>query len=147
MEEVKFKKSKIEIALYVAAVIMAAIGCFMVYGSVAYITSYASMYGMTFADMFSDAMQYVFTQCFAYFGFAIVTAGIGAVYGQIAPQMVFEVAENAEEAEEVVEVAEEEAQEEATEELAETLEENEVAVCDECEDCAECEAEDSKEDK
>ncbi len=139
-QKVKFKKSKVEIALYVAAIIMAALGIFMLYSSYMYIADYTTMYGMSITDMLGDTIQYILTQCFPYFAFAVITAGVGAVYGQLAPQMIFEIAENnAETACQEAEFSDAEADEVANDDEA-----FEEAVCVEAEsfdDCAACEAE------
>lgn len=70
--QTKGKTSVLVVVLYVIAAILAGVFCWMLYASIQYINSYMASYGMSFADMASDSVQYVMSQSLNYLIYALI---------------------------------------------------------------------------
>ena len=68
----KAKTSALVIVLYVIAAILAAIFCWSLYMGIVYINNYMASYGMSFADMAGDGVQYVMNQSLSYLIYALL---------------------------------------------------------------------------
>lgn len=55
------KTSKLVLILYIAAGVLGALFIYMFINAINYINSYVSSYGMSFGDMWMDAIQYITT--------------------------------------------------------------------------------------
>jgi len=76
----KNKKPKIVTLLYVAAIILLIVGCYMIYTSIAYVISYYSGYGMSVSSGMKDMIQYVITNSLSYFIYALLVFAAGRIY-------------------------------------------------------------------
>ena len=133
----KKKINVFEIICYVVAAILGIVAFYMLYENIAYMNEYLAAYGMTMADLGSQATQSIIGAFVPYFTYAFLTLAAGLIYRSVAaPKCVCEEAPvEAEEAEEVLEleapvealeapveaVAEEAAEEAAEEEPAVTV--------------------------
>ena len=84
MEEKVLKKRKmpkIELCCYILASVLLAVAVFMCITSVQYILSYLTSYGMSFADMWSDSVQYLISGCVPYLVYAILVFCAGRMLG------------------------------------------------------------------
>ena len=88
----KPKKTKMEVLLYVIAVIMAIIGVYMIYAQIMYMENNAKMYGMGTMEAYGviGILQLMISNCFNYFAFAVVVATAGMIYGQGSAKVSFE---------------------------------------------------------
>ncbi|MEA4922490.1 MAG: hypothetical protein VB031_03885 [Eubacteriaceae bacterium] len=75
----KRKKTKLEILMYVLAIVMCVICAFMIYSSIAYLSSYLSSYGMTFKSAWKDAIQSVVSSGMPWLAYAGIFFGIARV--------------------------------------------------------------------
>ncbi len=68
-------------AMYTIAVILAVFFVYMVIVNVLYINDYVALYGMSFAGMWAEAVQYVITGSISYLVYAILVFSAGKIIG------------------------------------------------------------------
>lgn len=68
-------------AMYTIAVILAVFFVYMVIVNVLYINDYVALYGMSFAGMWAEAVQYVITGSISYLVYAVLVFGAGKIIG------------------------------------------------------------------
>lgn len=103
----KKKINVFEIICYVVAAILGIVAFYMLYENIAYMNEYLAAYGMTMADLGSQATQSLVSAFVPYFTYAFLTLAAGLIYRAVAaPKCVCEEApvEAAEAAEEVLEL-------------------------------------------
>lgn len=65
--------------LYVVAAVLAVIFVYMLIVNIMYISSYAASYGMSFSDMWQEAVQYIVTGSVSYFVYAVLVFATGKI--------------------------------------------------------------------
>ncbi|MBR1993448.1 MAG: hypothetical protein IJ988_03915 [Firmicutes bacterium] len=65
--------------LYVVAAVLAVIFVYMLIVNIMYISSYAASYGMSFSDMWQEAVQYIVTGSVSYFVYAVLVFAAGKI--------------------------------------------------------------------
>lgn len=65
--------------LYVVAAVLAVIFVYMLIVNIMYISSYTVSYGMSFSDMWQEAVQYIVTGSVSYFVYAVLVFAIGKI--------------------------------------------------------------------
>ena len=76
---VKGKTSAFVKTMYVISAIFAAVAVYMLIANILYIKTYTASYGMTFGDMWSEAIQYIISGCALYFAAAVIIFGMGRI--------------------------------------------------------------------
>ena len=122
--------TKFEIVCYVVAALLLIAAFYMTIENIAYMNEYVAAYGMTFADLGSQAVQSIIDAFVPYFAYAFLVFAAGRIHHAVAAPKCECVCEEVEEAEEVLELnAPVEALEAPAEETAEeAVEEVEAAV-------------------
>ena len=69
--------------MYVISAVFAAVSVYMLIANILYINTYTASYGMTFADMWSEAIQYIISGFILYFAAAVIIFGIGKIISMI----------------------------------------------------------------
>ena len=70
---------KLSKGLYVVAAILAVSFVYMLIVNIMYISSYAASYGMSFSDMWQEAVQYIVTGSVSYFVYAVLVFAAGKI--------------------------------------------------------------------
>ncbi len=65
--------------LYVVAAVLAVIFVYMLIVNIMYISSYTASYGMSFSDMWQEAVQYIVTGSVSYFVYAVLVFAAGKI--------------------------------------------------------------------
>ncbi len=65
--------------LYVVAAVLAVIFVYMLIVNILYISSYTASYGMSFSDMWQEAVQYIVTGSVSYFVYAVLVFAAGKI--------------------------------------------------------------------
>lgn len=65
--------------LYVVAAVLAVIFVYMLIVNIMYISSYTASYGMSFSDMWQEAVQYIVTGSVSYFVYALLVFAAGKI--------------------------------------------------------------------
>ena len=65
--------------LYVVAAVLAVIFVYMLIVNIMYISSYAASYGMSFSDIWQEAVQYIVTGSVSYFVYAVLVFATGKI--------------------------------------------------------------------
>jgi len=69
--------------LYVVAAVLSVIFVYMLIVNIMYISSYAVSYGMTFSDMWQEAVQYIVTGSVSYFVYAVLVFAAGKIIDKL----------------------------------------------------------------
>lgn len=78
-DSAKVKMSKLVLLFYIFAALMGVMFIYMFIAGVMYINNYTASYGMSFTDMWADAVRYILSSSVSYLVFALVLLGIGKV--------------------------------------------------------------------
>ena len=78
-DSAKVKMSKLVLLFYIFAALMGVMFIYMFIAGVSYINNYTASYGMSFSDMWADAIQYILSSSVNYLVFAMILLGIGKV--------------------------------------------------------------------
>ncbi len=73
------KTSKLVLILYIAAGVLGALFIYMFISAINYINSYVSSYGMSFGDMWMDAIQYIINGSINYLVFGLLVFAAGKI--------------------------------------------------------------------
>ena len=65
--------------LYVISAVLLLVFVYMLYVNIAYISSYTASYGMSFSDMWQEAVQYIVTGSINYFVYAVLVFSAGRI--------------------------------------------------------------------
>lgn len=82
-ESPKGRASALVKVMYVISAVFAAVSVYMLIANILYINTYTASYGMTFADMWSEAIQYIISGFILYFAAAVIIFGIGKIISMI----------------------------------------------------------------
>ena len=77
------KKTKFEIVMYVAAIVMLVFAAFMIWSSVVYIKSYYSSYGMSISEGLKDAIQYILSNSATWIVYALIFFGMARITARL----------------------------------------------------------------
>lgn len=69
--------------LYVVAAVLTVIFVYMLIVNIMYISSYAASYGMSFTDMWQEAVQYIVTGSVSYFVYAVLVFSAGKIISKL----------------------------------------------------------------
>ena len=69
--------SKLVVIFYILAALMGVMFIYMFIADVMYINNYAASYGMSFGDMWADAIQYILSSSISYLVFGMLLLGMG----------------------------------------------------------------------
>lgn len=72
------------IFFFIVGIIFLIVSAFMLITAISYTKTYLSSYEASFADMWSNSLQYVIGQFVPYLGFGIVSLGLGKAIGEFA---------------------------------------------------------------
>ena len=65
--------------LYVISAVLLLVFVYMLYVNITYISSYTASYGMSFSDMWQEAVQYIVTGSINYFVYAVLVFSAGRI--------------------------------------------------------------------
>ena len=77
------RNGKLSIVLYAVAAVLAVIFVYMLIVNIMYISSYTVSYGMTFSDMWQEAVQYIVTGSVSYFVYAVLVFAAGKIIDKL----------------------------------------------------------------